>query len=126
MEALQTATFNVTLSPGNVSTTVKVSAAAPILDTNDPTLSGTFTTNTIRNFPLNGLDFSALTLYIPGAVTTAGTCGTTQIERSNYYTDTVNINGNRAGLRSATCSSRCTTGFEENLARLAVAEERGG
>lgn len=102
LEALQTATFNVTLSPGNVSTTVNVSAAAPILDTNDPTLSGTFTTNTIRNFPLNGLDFSALTLYIPGAVTTAGTSGTTQIERSNYYTDTVNINGNRAQANNYT------------------------
>ena len=102
LEALQTANFNVTLSPGDVSTTVNVSAAAPILDTNDPTLSGTFTANTIRNFPLNGLDFSALTLYIPGAVTTAGTSGTTQIERSNYYTDTVNINGNRAQANNYT------------------------
>ena len=36
-----------------------------------PTLSGTFTANTIQNFPLNGLDFSALTLYVPGSVSTA-------------------------------------------------------
>src|SRR6202012_44639 len=55
-----------------------------------------FTANTIQNFPLNGLDFSALTLYIPGAVSTAGTSGTTVIERSTYYTDSVNLNGNRA------------------------------
>jgi hypothetical protein len=57
LEALQTATFNVKLATGSVTTTVSVSEAAPILNTNDPTLSSTFTANTIRNFPLNGLDF---------------------------------------------------------------------
>ena len=84
LEALQTATFNVKLSPGTVSTTVSVSEAAPILNTNDATLSSTFTANTIQNFPLNGLDFSALTLYVPGAVNTQGTSGVTSIERSTY------------------------------------------
>ncbi len=102
LEALQTATFNVTLAAGGGSTTVNVTEAAPILNTNDPTLSSTFTTNTIQNFPLNGLDFSALTLYVPGAVTTAGTSGTTSIERSTYYTDTVNLNGNRAQANNFT------------------------
>ena len=96
LEAVQTANFNVKLVVGS-STTVDVSEnTAPILDTNDATLSGTFTANTIQNFPLNGLDFSALSLYVPGSVSTAGTSGTTQIERSNYYTDSVNVNGNRA------------------------------
>ncbi len=81
---------------------MKVSAAAPILDTTDATLGGTITANTIRNFPLNGLDFSALTLYIPGSVSTAGTSGTTSIERSTYFTDTVNIDGNRAQANNFT------------------------
>ena len=102
LEALQTTTFNVTLKPGSTSTTVNVSAAAPILNTNDPTLGSTMTANTIQNMPLNGLDFSALTLYVPGSVTTAGTGGTTSIERSTYYTDTVNINGNRAQANNFT------------------------
>lgn len=102
LEALQTASFNVTMTPGSLSTTVHVSDAAPILNTNDPTLSGTFTANTIQNFPLNGLDFSALTLYVPGSVSTAGTSGTTSIERSTYYTDTVNLNGNRAQANNFT------------------------
>jgi Carboxypeptidase regulatory-like domain len=102
LEALQTATFNVKLAAGSVTETVKVSDAAPILNTNDPTLSGTFTANTIRNFPLNGLDFSALTLYVPGAVNTVGTSGTTSIERSTYYTDSVNLNGNRAQANNYT------------------------
>ncbi|HEY1901517.1 MAG TPA: carboxypeptidase-like regulatory domain-containing protein [Terracidiphilus sp.] len=96
LEARQTAAFNIKLTVGSSATTVNVSAAAPILNTSDPTLDSTFTANTISNFPLNGLDFSALTLYVPGAVSTAGTSGTTSIERSTYYTDTPNINGNRA------------------------------
>ncbi len=102
LESLQTATFNVKLQVGRESVTVNVSDAAPILNTSDATLSGTFTANTIQNFPLNGLDFSSLTLYVPGAVSTAGTGGTTSIERSTYYTDTVNVNGNRAQANNYT------------------------
>src|SRR5580698_2466702 len=102
LEAVQTATFNVKLSPGTVSATVNVSEAAPILNTNDATLASTFTANTIENFPLNGLDFSALTLYVPGSVSTVGTSGTTSIERSTYYTNSVNLNGNRAQANNYT------------------------
>ncbi len=102
LEALQTATFNIKLQLGANETTVEVSAGAPILDTSDATLSGTFTTNTIQNFPLNGLDFSALTLYVPGAVSTVGTSGTTTLERSTSYTDSVNLNGNRAQANNYT------------------------
>ncbi|HEU5339836.1 TonB-dependent receptor [Edaphobacter sp.] len=103
LEIAQTAKFNVQLSAGSVTTTVQVSAeAAPILNTNDDTLSGTFTANAIQNFPLNGLDFSALTLYVPGAVSTAGTGGTTSFERSTYFTDSVNLNGNRAQANNYT------------------------
>ena len=102
LEAVQIATFNVKLSLNGASSTVDVSAAAPILNTNDASLQSTFTANTIENFPLNGLDFSALTLYVPGSVSTAGTSGTTQIERSTYYTDTVNLNGNRAQANNFT------------------------
>jgi hypothetical protein len=97
LEVLQTATLNVKLTLGSSSSTVEVTeSAAPILNTNDATLGTTFTANAIANVPLNGLDFSALTLYLPGAVNTAGTSGTTVIERSTAYTDTPNINGNRA------------------------------
>ena len=102
LEVLQAPTLNVKLEVGSATTTVDVSGGSPILDTNDPTLSATFTANTISNFPLNGLDFSALTLYVPGAVSTAGTSGTTSIERSTYYTDSVNLNGNRAQANNYT------------------------
>ena len=103
LEAVQTATFNVKLAVGSAAATVTVSDSnAPILNASNPTLSGTFSANTIQNFPLNGLDFSALTLYLPGAVSTAGTSGTTSIERSTYYTDSINLNGNRAQANNYT------------------------
>ncbi len=102
LEVLQTANFNVKLKVGGSSSTVTVSAATPILDTNDATLSNTFTANTISNLPLNGLDFSALTLYMPGSVNTAGVSGMSSIERSTYFTDTPNVNGNRAQANNYT------------------------
>ena len=102
LEVLQTANFNIKLSVGSSKETVSVSAAAPILNTTDPTISSTFTANTIENFPLNGLDFSAVTLYVPGAVSTYGTSGTTSFERSTYNSDTPNFNGNRAQANNYT------------------------
>jgi hypothetical protein len=102
LEVLQIASFNVKLQVGSAAVTVNVSAAAPILNTNDPTIGTTFSANAIQNIPLNGLDFSALSLYVPGSVDTAGTSGTTSIERSTYYTDTPNMNGNRAQANNYT------------------------
>ncbi len=102
LEALQTPTFNVKLTVGDAGTTVDVSDAAPILNTSDATISGTFTANAIQNFPLNGLDFSALTLYVPGSVSTVGTSGTQSIERSTQWTNSVNLNGNRAQANNYT------------------------
>jgi hypothetical protein len=102
LEVLQTATFNIKLEVGSSATTVNVSGAAPILNSDNPTIATTFTANQIANVPLNGLDFSALTLYVPGSVDTAGTSGTTSIERSTYFTDTPNMNGNRAQANNYT------------------------
>ncbi|HEV2462988.1 MAG TPA: carboxypeptidase regulatory-like domain-containing protein [Acidobacteriaceae bacterium] len=102
LEATQTVTFNVKLVVQGSSTTVEVSSAAPILDTQDDTISSTFTANTIENFPLNNLDFSALTLYVPGATSTFGTTGTDNSGRDTYYSDSVNLNGNRAQANNYT------------------------
>jgi hypothetical protein len=96
LEVLQTPTINVQMKVGSSVTTVSVSDAATILNTTNPTLGSTFSTRSIENLPLNGLDFSALTLYMPGSVDTGGTSGTTSIERSTSYLDTPNMNGNRA------------------------------
>jgi len=102
LEVQQTANFHVKLVVGSATANVSVSAAAPILDTDNPTLSAVFTANTISNFPLNGLDFSAVTLYMPGAVTTYGTSGPTSFERSTNNTDTPSFNDNRAQANNYT------------------------
>ena len=102
LEVLQTAKFNVALRVGSAESTVNVSSATPILETEEPTVDSTFTANTIANLPLNGLDFSALTLYVPGSVDTAGTSGPTMFERSTYFTDVPNLNGNRAQANNYT------------------------
>ena len=102
LEALQTVTFNVRLAVLGSSSSVVVSSAYPILNTQDFTLSSTFTENTISKFPLNGLDFSALTLYVPGAASTYGNVGTGSFERSTYYSDSINMNGNRAQANNYT------------------------
>ena len=102
LEVRQTANFNVKLQVGSANTSVSVSAAAPILQTESLSVDSTFTANTIANLPLNGLDFSALTLYVPGSVDTAGVAGPTSFERSTYYTDTPNMNGNRAQANNYT------------------------
>jgi hypothetical protein len=102
LEVMQTATFNLKLGVSGSSTTVAISASAPILETGNVTVDSTFTADAIENMPLNGLDFSALTLYVPGAVSTYGTSGTTSIERSTYNSDTPNVNGNRAQANNYT------------------------
>ena len=102
LEALQTAAVNLKLTVGSEATTVTVSEASTVLNNENATLSATLSANTIHNFPLNGQDFSALTLYVPGSVSTVGTSGTTNIERSTYYTDSVNLNGNRAQANNYT------------------------
>ncbi|MBB5062085.1 carboxypeptidase regulatory-like domain-containing protein [Granulicella mallensis] len=105
LEILQTATFNVALKVGSTAETVEVSTAAPILNTSDATLGTTFTANAIQNVPLNGLNFSALTQLIPGAINTNGTSGQTgnnAIERDTYYSDIPSINGNRSQANNYT------------------------
>ena len=102
LEVLQTANFNVQMTIGSAQASIDVTAAAPILNTENSTLGTTLTANSISNMPLSGLDFSAMTLYVPGAVNTAGTSGMQNFGRNTYYTDTPNMNGNRAQANNYT------------------------
>jgi hypothetical protein len=97
LEIDQTAKINATMTIG-ASTTVSVeSNVHPILDTTDATLGNTLTTNEIANIPLNGRNFSSLTLFQPGAVDTdpTGMSGNNAIERDTYNSGVASINGNR-------------------------------
>ena len=124
LEVDQTVKFDAHLKTGGSTTTVDVQGdVAPILNTNDPTLGTTFTANTVRNIPLNGLDFSALTLYTPGTVTTYGTQGPTSIERSTFNSDIPNINGNRAQANNYTLDGIDLNETQNNLIGYSPAPE---
>lgn len=97
LEIDQTAKINIALQV-STSTTVEVKETFhPILDTTDATLGNTLSTNEIENIPLNGRNFSSLTLYQPGAIDTdpTGLSGNNAIERNTYNNGVVTINGNR-------------------------------
>src|SRR5271163_2035680 len=99
LEIDQTAKVDIALRVGSTTATVDVSGQMqPILNTESPTLGETFTENTIASVPLNGRDFSQLTVYTPGAVSTGfnqyGTMNST--ERSTMAANEVDVNGNRA------------------------------
>jgi hypothetical protein len=99
LEIDQVAKVDVALKVGADSTTVQVNVEAqPILNTENATLGETFTENTINNIPLNGRDFSELTVYTPGAVSTNfGAFGSQQsTERDTNGSTIANVNGNRA------------------------------
>ena len=99
LEIDQVAKVNVTLAIGASTTTVEVGAAQqPILDTENATLGETFTENTINNIPLNGRDFSQLTVFTPGAVSTdyGAFGGQNSAERDTGGSTIANVNGNRA------------------------------
>jgi hypothetical protein len=97
LEIDQTAKINVTLQIGASTSVTVESDVHPILDTTDATLGNTLTTHEIENIPLNGRNFSSLTLFQPGAVDTdpTGMTGNNAIERSTYNSGIASINGNR-------------------------------
>jgi hypothetical protein len=98
LEIDQTARVDAKLKLGGESATVEVKETIhPILDTTDATLGNTLSTTEIENIPLNGRNFSSLTLFQPGAVDTdpTGMTGNNAIERNTYNSGIAAINGNR-------------------------------
>ncbi|MGO8717883.1 MAG: TonB-dependent receptor domain-containing protein [Acidobacteriaceae bacterium] len=98
LEIDQTAKVNLKLAVGQTSTTVKVSEQEqPILNTENSTLGETFTENTLNSVPLNGRDFSQLTVYTPGAVSTGFNeyGGSNSTERATDAGTEADVNGSR-------------------------------
>jgi Carboxypeptidase regulatory-like domain/TonB dependent receptor len=97
LEIDQTAKIDAKLKIGATTEVVVQETVHPILDTTDATLGNTLTTNEIQNIPLNGRNFSSLTLFQPGAIDTdpTGLAGNNAIERNTYNNGVVAVNGNR-------------------------------
>ncbi|WP_263356448.1 TonB-dependent receptor [Acidicapsa ligni] len=98
LEIDQTAKIDIPLTVGSAATTVTVDEQMqPILNTESPTLGETFTENTINSIPLNGRDFTQLTVYTPGAVAPGFSSfgGGDSNERAVDQGNEVSVNGNR-------------------------------
>jgi hypothetical protein len=98
LEIDQTAKVDIALHIGATTATVDVSSQMqPILNTESPTLGETFTENTIASVPLNGRDFSQLTVYTPGAVAPGFSAfgGGDSTERNIDGGNQVSVDGNR-------------------------------
>ena len=93
------AKVNAQLKVGSATTNVAVTASsAQLLDTNDATLGLVMSSQEIDTIPLNGENFSSVTLYQPGAIDTApqGLTGNNAVERDNFNSDIPTTNGNRS------------------------------
>lgn len=97
LEVDQTVKVDAQLEVGSASTVVKITDSSPILNTTDGALGVTLSTNEIQTIPLNGRDFSSVTLFVPGAVGSdpTGFSGENAIERNTTSNGIASINGNR-------------------------------
>ena len=117
LEINQTAKIDGKLSAGGSNTTVEVETVAPILNTNDASLGISLSTNEIANLPLNGRNFSSITLFQPGAVNSdpQGLTGSNAIERSTLNNGIVSINGNRNQANNYTLDGADLNEGQNNL-----------
>src|SRR3984957_7311320 len=117
LEINQTAEVNAKLTISGSTTVEVMETIHPILDTTDATLGNTLSTNEIANIPLNGRNFSALTLFQPGAIDTdpTGMSGNNAIERDTYNTGVAAINGNREQANNYTIEGADNNEPQNNL-----------
>lgn len=94
----QQATLNFTLTPATVNSTIEVSTAAPLLDTESSTLGTDVTNEYVKDIPLINRSFFGLTFLAAGVTETAGS-GT-----QDNYPEGTNFVSN--GQRNATAEVR--------------------
>ena len=91
LESGQIARLDIPLQLG-VSENVEVMGVSPILQTQDAVVGEVISEGTIKNMPLNGRNFSQLSLLLPGVVTTDPNSFT---EPKNFGSGRPNVNGQR-------------------------------
>ena len=71
LDVNQIARVDIKLEVGELTQSVEITAVAPILQTESTATGDTITSTKLTSVPLNGRNFAALTLLIPGAISTA-------------------------------------------------------
>jgi hypothetical protein len=105
----QNATVDLTLKPGSVTQEVTVTAQAPLANTTDATVGTVIGTEPIVQLPLNGRQFTQLTLLTPGvAPQGSGQQGFFEIH-TDYGAISPAVNGNRPEMNNFTID-----GVEDN------------
>src|SRR5258708_2660621 len=103
---LQVATdvrLDFSLPPGQVTETIEVNDAAPLVDTTSSTLGGTLTNKEINDLPLNGRDFQNLVVLRPGIMRYPGggigsvSANGIRPEDNNYIVDGIDNNDSYFG-----------------------------
>jgi Carboxypeptidase regulatory-like domain/TonB dependent receptor len=89
----QTAKIDIALTIGQVSSTVEVTGAAPILQTQTTEVSTVLESGAIANLPLETRNYQQLALLVPGAVTISPASFNTGLKTFNAARP--NFNGNR-------------------------------
>src|SRR5262247_535582 len=72
LEVAKDIRIDVSLQPGAVAETVTITEDAPLIETANNTLGGTFSNKSINDLPLNGRDFQNLVVLRPGVQRSTG------------------------------------------------------
>lgn len=104
LEVSQVQEINLQLQPGNITTTVEVSAEVPLVDTSTSSTGEVIQGRQITELPLNGRNFTQLALLTPGVtrgaygdIASGGTSGTAAETFRNSDTGGASLSAN--GLR---------------------------
>jgi hypothetical protein len=95
LNVLDAKAINFTLQVGAASETVTVEGGAPMVDTQDATVSTTIDRNFVENLPLNGRSFQPLILLTPGTVLISAS---TDVGNGGQFS----VNGQRANANAFT------------------------
>ena len=93
VEVGKTTSLEPKLSVSSTGTTVEVSGAAPLINTETPDFSSNLTLQTIDNLPINGRRWSDLTLLTPGVVADSNGFGLLSVRGISPLLNNVQIDG---------------------------------
>lgn len=113
-----TVTLNVGMGVAEVAVVMKVAPPRPLVTLATPEISNTLETRRVNELPLNGRDFTRLTLFAPGVVQTTGLIASlavnaTSVSQNNFLLDGIDAtriddsypsNGFERGSRLQTAS----------------------